>query len=73
MTVQREFVQRGKGECSNCAWTPQFPLITNPKSPQAAILEAFSNHDCGNYPRRKTREDVNQAAARIIRESTEQV
>jgi hypothetical protein len=40
-------------------------------TPDMAMQEAFAQHNCADYPRKNPREDVNQAAARIVREATE--
>jgi hypothetical protein len=75
MAVLRGFVQRGKGECSNCAWVPQSALIPHGSkaATQAAIWEAFNGHDCANYPHLRGRGPGSQAAAGTMQDATEKV
>jgi hypothetical protein len=71
--AQCEFVNRNGWGCSNCDWKLKFPVVTNASTPAGMATQAeFDKHVCSQHPRKKSpREDVNQAAARIVREATE--
>jgi hypothetical protein len=59
--------------CSSCAWRHPYPFIAGELEPRDDLMAAFHLHRCRQnpLPKKKTREDVNQAAARIVREATE--
>jgi hypothetical protein len=71
--AHREFVNRDGWRCTNCDWRLEFPVVTSPFTPAGVAAQAaFDRHICSQYQRKKsTREDVNQAAARVVREATE--
>jgi len=60
--------------CTVCGWLRSNPsLIGNTPTSTTDVGEAFDAHKCAQLPRtRKPREDVNQAAARIVREATKE-
>jgi hypothetical protein len=62
--------------CKGCGWA--FPtgdgrLVDRESSLEENSKAEFDKHKCEAHPRKKktTREDVNQAAARVVRELTE--
>lgn len=78
MSANRELIrEHGKGyngpACSTCGWTHPYPRLTADIDSEKELQQAFDEHDCSQHqrPKKKSREDVNQAAARIIREATE--
>jgi hypothetical protein len=60
------------GECSNCSWSKTTYLSAGhgPAEATAEFNAEFEAHDCSKFPKKKSREDVNQAAARILRQAT---
>jgi hypothetical protein len=60
--------------CKKCGWLLSNPRFANTKPWPQDVLEAFDAHVCAEHPKpKKPREDVNQAAARVVREATERV
>ena len=56
----------GTYECSECGWA------FKPKSPdEGELVRSFNEHQQLAHPKKNPREDVNQTAARIVREATE--
>ena len=56
--------------CGACGWLFPVPGFTESQEPSADAKAKFDKHDCEKYPR-KRKEDFSQAAARIVREATE--
>jgi len=58
--------------CSACKWLRPNPrLVDASKTPAQDVKDAFDAHTCAKHPgHQKPHEDVNQAAARIVREAT---
>jgi hypothetical protein len=56
--------------CKGCGWAKPVPRFveSGDKKVPADIQRDFDSHVCKKYPRK--REDVNQVAARIVREAT---
>jgi hypothetical protein len=74
----RELVWRKEGsfegwKCTACGWLRPNPhLIAKNQISSLEVGEAFDAHQCAKFPLlKKPREDMNQAAARIVREATE--
>ena len=78
MTEGRELVWRKEESfegwaCTVCGWVRPNPrLIGKTQTPSREVGEAFDAHICAKHPRpKRPLEDVNQAAAQIVREATE--
>jgi hypothetical protein len=57
--------------CKNCGWVKPLGRFVAAGDPIPADVQAdFDAHDCAKYPSRR-HEDASQAAARIVREATE--
>jgi len=55
--------------CGAFGWVRPYPSLGG-KDAEAELKDVFAQHICAQHPReRKPREDVNQAAARVVRES----
>jgi hypothetical protein len=53
--------------CSGCSWAGPAPLIAF-GNPAGDLMKAFENHKCEDHPKKKSREDVNLAVAKIVRD-----
>lgn len=57
--------------CSDCGWARPYPRL-GAEYPDAELKDAFDQHVCDQHPRpKKPREDLNQAAARVVSEAAE--
>jgi rubredoxin len=80
MATKRELFKGGselRWRCSACGWVfnpSGSPKITSPHLGAVTALQLeFNTHDCSAFPveKKTTREDLNQAVARTIKEATE--
>ena len=58
--------------CADCGWVFPVPGFSQSQEPSAEAKFKFDKHDCEKYPRSRKKEDFSQAAARIVKEATEQ-
>ena len=58
--------------CSECEWVHPYPrLVPKHLDPGAEALRAYEAHECQKHSKRKPRGNVNEAAARVVREASE--